>query len=97
MTQQVQVGGKKLTDSLNDLVTSERYQKFPDFTRQDLIQERWGMFRELAERRLMLEDKDLRDRYMFRRGESIIERLPAARQPAARERIQRRFGPSAAP
>jgi hypothetical protein len=97
MTQVVEVGGKKLTESLDDLVTGKSYNRFPDFTKQDLLQERWNAFRELAERRLIAENKELRNKLMLRRGESIIERMPSTRQPAMHERLQRRYGPNVAP
>jgi hypothetical protein len=97
MTQEVKVGGKKLTESLDALVTSPAYQRFPDFTKQDLIQERWDMFRQSAEQRLLLEDKTLRSKFALRRGESIVEKLPSTRQPQLRENLHRRFGPNVAP
>lgn len=87
MTQEVKDRHGKLTDSLNELVTGERYLRFSDVTRRELLQERFGEFRDRAKATLLLENEPLRRALRDKRVESQIERLPRDRQPGARQRL----------
>lgn len=87
MTKEVTSNGKKLTDSLNELVTSERYQRFGDVTRKDLIQERYNWFKNAAKAKLLMENESLRRALRDKKVESQIERLPKDMQPGAKQRF----------
>jgi hypothetical protein len=97
MTQVVKDRHGKYTESLNALVTSDIYLRQSDVTKRKMIQELDGEFQKRAQEQLLRENKALKNAFLLRVGESQIEHLPEARQPSARERIQRRYGPGVAP
>lgn len=76
MTQVVTDSKGKLVDSLTALVTSPTYQRQSDITRRDMIQARWGEFKDRALGRLLKEFPELDRARKGNRRASHLERLP---------------------
>jgi hypothetical protein len=85
MTQQPH-GGKTLHEAMDDLIASPLYDAQSDVTKISMLQDIWNTYRDASQEALLADDKALAAAVKGQQEERLIQRMPTAQQPAARER-----------
>ncbi len=98
MTQEVKDGNGHLVDSLNHMVQSPLYNRQNDNMKKELLHKVMIEFRTKAETRLLKEFPELDKELKMNMGTAGIDRyVETAKQPAARLKLQQKYGPGVAP